>query len=58
MMTIKYGSLDFAKATLSSFALKQCNIVATSLALTAIDLIENESLLNEVKTEFFNNTNS
>ena len=55
---IKYGSLDFAKATLSPFALKQCNIVAISLALTAIDLIENESLLNEVKSEFFNSTNS
>jgi metal-dependent amidase/aminoacylase/carboxypeptidase family protein len=54
----KYGSLDFAKATLSSFALKQCNIVAISLALTAIDLIENENLLNEVKTEFFNSINS
>jgi len=56
--SIKYGSLDFAKATLSPFALKQCNIAAISLALTAIDLIENESLLNEVKTEFFNTRNS
>jgi len=51
---IKYGSLEFAKATLSPFALKQCTTVATSLASTAIDLIENESLLNEVKDEFFN----
>ena len=55
---VKYGSLDFAKATISPFALKQCNIVAISLALTAIDLIQNENLLNEVKTEFFNHTNS
>lgn len=55
---IKYGSLDFAKATLSSFALKQCNIASISLALTAIDLIENENLLIEVKAEFFNRTNS
>jgi metal-dependent amidase/aminoacylase/carboxypeptidase family protein len=54
----KYGSLDFAKATLSPFALKQCNIAAISLALTAIDLIENEYLLNEVKSEFFNHINS
>ncbi|WP_459479858.1 zinc-binding metallopeptidase family protein [Clostridium saccharoperbutylacetonicum] len=52
--TIKYGSIEFAKATISTFALKQCDIVATSLVLTAIDLIENESLLKEVKTEFFN----
>lgn len=55
--SIKYGSLDFAKSTLSPFALKQCNITATALALTAVDLIKNESLLNEVKTEFFNNKN-
>ena len=55
---IKYGSLEFAKATISPFALKQCNIAATSLALTAIDLIENKSLLNEVKTEFFNTINN
>lgn len=54
---IKYGTLDFAKATISPFALKQCNIVASALALTAIDLIENESLLNEIKSEFFNTKN-
>lgn len=54
---IKYGSLDFAKATTSEFALKQCNIAATALALTAIDLIQNETLLSEVKSEFFNNRN-
>jgi amidohydrolase len=52
--TIKYGSLDFAKATISEFALNQCTIAATALALTAIDIIKNNSLLNEVKTEFFN----
>jgi metal-dependent amidase/aminoacylase/carboxypeptidase family protein len=51
---IKYGSLDFAKATISACALKQCNIAATALVLTAIDLIQNKSLLNDVKTEFFN----
>jgi hypothetical protein len=50
---IKYGTLDFAKATISPFALKQCNIAAASLALTGLDLIKNEKLLNEVKTEFF-----
>jgi len=55
---IKYGSFEFAKATISPFALKQCNIVASSLASTAIDLIENESLLNEVKDEFFNTKNN
>jgi metal-dependent amidase/aminoacylase/carboxypeptidase family protein len=54
---IKYGSLEFAKATISEFALKQCNIAATALTLTAIDLIQNETLLCEIKTEFFNNKN-
>lgn len=52
--SVKYGTLDFAKATISPFALKQCNIAATSLALTGIDLIKNRNLLNEVKSEFFN----
>ncbi|WP_160693270.1 M20 family metallopeptidase [Clostridium sp. C2-6-12] len=51
--SIKYGTLDFAKATISKFALKQCNIAATALALTGMDLIKNEKLLNEVKMEFF-----
>lgn len=55
---IKYGTLDFANATISSFALKQCHITAASLALTGLDLIENKTLLNEVKTEFFNNIKS
>lgn len=55
---IKYGSADFAKATLSHFAFKQCRIAAIALSLTAIDLIKNESLLNEVKNESFNNRNS
>ena len=51
---IKYGSIEFSKNTISDFALKQCIIAATSLANTAIDLIENENLLHEVKTEFYN----
>ena len=56
--SIKYGTLDFANTTISAFALKQCSITAAALALTGIDLIENKTLLNEVKTEFFNNTKS
>lgn len=51
---IKYGTSEFACATISPFALKQCNIAATSLAATAVDLIQNEALLFEVKNEFFN----
>lgn len=50
---IKYGSIEFAKNTVSDFAIKQCIIAATSLVDTAIDLIENENLLQEVKTEFY-----
>lgn len=52
---IKYGSLEFAQNTTSEFALKQCLTAAISLASTAIDLIENETLLQEVKAEFYNN---
>ncbi len=50
---IKYGSAEFAKNTVSDFAIKQCIIAAASLTHTAIDLIENESLLKEVKSEFY-----
>ena len=50
---IQYGSIEFAKNTISDFAIKQCIIAGTSLANTAIDLIENEKLLQEVKTEFY-----
>lgn len=50
---IKYGSMEFAKNTVSEFAIKQSIIAATSLANTAIDLIENQNLLKEVKTEFY-----
>lgn len=50
---IPYGSLEFAKATISDFALNQCIIASTALADTAVDLIENETLLKEVKEEFY-----
>ena len=50
---IKYGSPEFAEKTTSNFALKQSIIAATALAHTAIDLIENENLLKEVKKEFY-----
>lgn len=51
---IKYGTKDFSKATISPFALKQCNSAALALASTGLDLIENASLLSEVKSELFN----
>lgn len=52
--SIKYGSKEFAQATISEFGLKQCHTAALSLSSTAMDLIENESLLQEVKMEFYN----
>ncbi|NME83956.1 M20 family peptidase [Clostridium sp. SM-530-WT-3G] len=52
--SIKYGSKEFAKATISEFGLSQCHIAAKALCSTAIDLMENEKLLNEIKIEFYN----
>lgn len=52
--SIKYGSKEFAQATISEFGLKQCHTAALSLCSTAMDLIENETLLQEVKMEFYN----
>ncbi|SHE45360.1 amidohydrolase [Clostridium fallax] len=51
--TIKYGTKDFAKHTLSEYAQEQGLKAALSLAFTGLDLIENENLLAEVKSEFF-----
>lgn len=50
---IPYGSCEFAKATISEFALNQCLMASTALAHTAVDLITNENLLKEVKSEFY-----
>jgi len=50
--TIKYGSTDFANATVSEFAMSQTLIAAKSLAYTAMDLIKNDKLLKEVQNEF------
>ncbi|WP_040209916.1 amidohydrolase [Clostridium polynesiense] len=51
--SIKYGTIDFGRATLSSFAKDKAVKAASALALTALDLIESENLLSEVKTEYF-----
>lgn len=51
---IKYGTKEFSQATITPFALKQCNCAALALASTGLDLIENASLLSEVKAELFN----
>lgn len=50
---LKYSSSEFATATLSYFAQDRILKVAQALALTGLDLMENESLLNQVKSEFY-----
>lgn len=50
---IKYGSKEFSMATISEYAMEQCTKAALSLAFTGYDIITNESLLKEVKNEFY-----
>lgn len=50
---IKYGTKEFAEATVSDFALEQCLKSALALAFTGYDIIQNEKLLSEVKQEFY-----
>jgi amidohydrolase len=51
--SIKYATTDFAKATISQIAEDNILKAAIALASTAIDLIEKEDLLQEVKVEFY-----
>lgn len=53
---IKYGTLEFASATLTNYAKDQAVKAASALAITALDLIESDNLLSEVKTEFYDVT--
>ncbi len=50
---IKYSSKEFAEATISYYAQDRIIKTAQALALTGLDLIENQPLLNQVKNEFF-----
>lgn len=50
---INYGSKKFAEATISKYAMSQCTKVALSLAFTGFDILTKETLLNEVKEEFY-----
>ena len=50
---LQYSSPEFAMATLSYFAQDRVIKTAQALALTGFDLIDNESLLKQIKTEFF-----
>ncbi|GAA0743885.1 M20 family peptidase [Clostridium oceanicum] len=51
---IDYFSKEFASNTLSNYAQNRTLKATQALALTALDLIENRELLNDVKNEFFN----
>ncbi|MGL4875773.1 MAG: M20 family peptidase [Clostridium sp.] len=50
---LKYGSIEFANATISDYAFDITKKAGTSLALTGLDLIINKTLLQEVKDEFY-----
>lgn len=52
---ISYGTKDFALATQSTFANDIIIKTANALAITALDLIEKESLISEAKIELFSN---
>lgn len=48
-----YGTKEFALATISEYGFDMAHKAALSLAFTALDIIESESLLGEVKNEFY-----
>ncbi|WP_163195598.1 M20 family metallopeptidase [Clostridium thermarum] len=50
---ISYGSPDFAAATLSSFAQERAITAAAALAITAVDIIQKETILSKIKEEFY-----
>lgn len=50
---IEYSSTEFSNASISYFAQNRIIKVSQALALTGLDLIENKSLLNQIKKEFF-----
>ena len=52
---IKYGSNNFANCTISDYSFEQIYKACLALACTALDLIESEELLKEVKDEFYKN---
>ncbi|MBU5487202.1 M20 family peptidase [Clostridium sp. MSJ-8] len=49
----EYGTTDFAKCTLTDYAYKQIEKSALALAFTGYDIIQKDSLLNEIRTEFY-----
>jgi metal-dependent amidase/aminoacylase/carboxypeptidase family protein len=53
--SIKYSSTDFARATISQYAQENMLKASTALACTALDLLEKQELLQEIKVEFYEN---
>lgn len=51
--TIKYGTKDFASATITDYAFNEAMKSALALAYTGYDIIKNDTLLLEVKSEFY-----
>lgn len=51
--SIKYGTKDFANATITDYAFKEAMKTALALAFTGYDIISKENLLTEVKNEFY-----
>ncbi|WP_291651631.1 M20 family peptidase [Clostridium sp.] len=51
--SIRYGTKEFAKATISDYAFDEAMKAALSLSFTGYDIILNENLLAEVKNEFY-----
>lgn len=51
-VNIQYGTKEFADATISSFAQEQALSASYALISTALDLIESDFLLSEVKEAF------
>lgn len=47
----QYGTSEFAKCTVSEFGLDMCKKAGLALAFTGLDLITNDVLLNEAKSE-------
>lgn len=51
--SIKYGTKDFANATITDYAFKEAMKTSLALAFTGCDIISKENLLSEVKNEFY-----
>ena len=57
-VNIEYGTKEFADATITPFAQEQAFIASYALISTALDLIESDFLLSEVKQSFNNSKES